>query len=300
MSGHLVSTIMKKYCGIEPLSAARMSFGHSSSEVYDVVLPEGHFILKLNREAKMLEGIQKNLTTLTELGLPVSKMLYANMSQTKVSVAYVVLGKIPGRDLRYELETMTKAQMTTLAEQIVSFQRRVMSLPRGQGFGWISIGDNAPFASWTEIIQRDLRRGRGVLEREGQEDLYNTIELISKQFNDYFANVQATCFLDDVTTKNVIMQNGELSGLVDFDVVCYGDPLFWLALTQTAVVADVGASGQFYIDELIRFWSPNPVEKRVIQFYAMLHGMAFADFAAQRNDTATCERLLEWMKTFMN
>jgi aminoglycoside phosphotransferase (APT) family kinase protein len=47
----------------------------------------------------------------------------------------------------------------------------------------------------------------------------------------YFSSVQPTYFLDDLTSKNVIVQDGELRGLVDFDVVCYDDPLYWLALT---------------------------------------------------------------------
>jgi hypothetical protein len=47
----------------------------------------------------------------------------------------MLLEKIPGRDLRYELPTMSAAQMTHLAEQIVGFQRVVATLPPGNGFG---------------------------------------------------------------------------------------------------------------------------------------------------------------------
>ncbi len=295
MVNHWVSPIIKRHFGIEPLSATRMSFGHSSSEVYDVVLPDGQVIVKLNREAKALGGIQKNLSTLAELGLPVSKIVYADVSRTQVPVAYVVLEKIPGRDLRYELDTMTKVQMTTLAEQLVTFQRRVISLPHGQGFGWVLLNEKAPFVTWIDIVQCDLRRGREVLEREGQSQLYQRVERLSEHFNDYFTKVQPTCFLDDVTTKNVIVQKGQLTGLVDFDTVCYGDPLFWLALTQTAVVADVGASGQFYVDELIRFWNATAVEKRIIRFYNLLQAMNFVSFAARNNDVEMSKRLLEWM-----
>ena len=32
-------------------------------------------------------------------------------------------------------------------------------------------------------------------------------------------------FLDDLTTKNVLVDGGRLSGVVDVDVVCFGDPL---------------------------------------------------------------------------
>jgi aminoglycoside phosphotransferase (APT) family kinase protein len=299
MVSHWLRAIIKRHFSSEPLSATRMSFGHSSSEVYDVVLPDRQVIVKLNREVNALEGVQKNLSTLTELGLPVSKIIYADMSWSQFPVAYVVLAKIPGRDLRYELDSMTKIQMTTLAEQLVTFQRRVMSLPQGRGFGWTPVDEVAPFASWAEVIERDLRRGKEILERESQDNLYKAIEMISEQFDDYVANVQPICFLDDITTKNVIVQNGELSGLVDFDVVCYGDPLFWLALTQTAVIADIGEAGQFYVDELIRFWNASSTEKDVIQFYTLLQAMNFIAFAVRTKDLEVYERLLEWMTRLM-
>ncbi len=294
---HGVMIIVKQHFGSEPIRVTRMSFGHSSSEVYDVVLPDRQVMLKLNKDAGALEGIQKNLATLAGLGLPVSRVLYTEMSRAHFPVAYVLLEKIPGTDLRYELSTMTKLQMTTLAEQLVTLQRRVMSLPQGQGFGWVPIGQVAPFVSWANIVQRDVKRGKEILEREGQSDLYNHIEVLAKEFNNYCAEVRPLCFLDDITTKNVIVQKGQLSGLVDVDTVCYGDPLFWLALTQTAVVADVGASGQFYVDELIRFWNADATEKQVIRFYTLLHAMDLVDFAVRNRDVAMRGRLLEWMKT---
>ena len=43
---------------------------------------------------------------------------------------------------------------------------------------------------------------------------------------------------------------GELQGMVDFDVVCYGDPLYMVGLTATAIVIDVGTRELFYVEEL--------------------------------------------------
>ena len=47
--------------------------------------------------------------------------------------------------------------------------------------------------------------------------------------------VRPRAFLDDTTTKNVIVERGRLSGIVDVDVVCYGDPLFTVALTRASL-----------------------------------------------------------------
>ena len=49
--------------------------------------------------------------------------------------------------------------------------------------------------------------------------------------------VAPLAFLDDTTTKNVIVHDGRLSGIVDVDVVCYGDALLPVALTKMALHA---------------------------------------------------------------
>jgi hypothetical protein len=43
--------------------------------------------------------------------------------------------------------------------------------------------------------------------------------------------------LDDTTTKNVLISDGRLRGIVDVDYVCFGDPLFTVALTRMALLS---------------------------------------------------------------
>ena len=43
--------------------------------------------------------------------------------------------------------------------------------------------------------------------------------------------------MDDTTTKNVIVTaEGQFSGIVDVDVLCFGDPRFVVALTAVALL----------------------------------------------------------------
>ena len=143
--------------------------------------------------------------------------------------AFVVLERIPGTDLRHELASMTGTQMTVLAARIVDVQRRVASLELGAGFGWRPLGEVGAFSSWQAVVGRDLEAGIRRLETLRETKLITRIVDLGRSLEIYFSSVQPTCFLDDLTTKNVIVQNGELRGLVDFDVVCYGDPLYWLS-----------------------------------------------------------------------
>jgi hypothetical protein len=84
----------------------------------------------------------------------------------------------------------------------------------------------------------------------------------------YLSEVRPVCFLDDLTTKNVMMCDGELSGVVDFDCVAFGDPLLHLGLTAAAVTADVPGHCRFYVDELIRLSDASTgVRRHMVDLY---------------------------------
>jgi aminoglycoside phosphotransferase len=283
-----ISQMLEQHFGIAPSKFRRMTFGHSSSRTYEVTLETQQVMLKINDNPAVLMHLEYNLNTLRVLGLPVSKLVFSDMTCKHVDAAFVVLEKIPGTDLRDELPSMTQNQMTVLAQQIVDFERCVNTLPLGQGFGWVALGQVAPFSSWAEVVQRDLKPGREVLEVE----LFEKILFTAKSFAPYFAEVKPVCFLDDLTTKNAIVQNGILRGLVDFDVVCYGDPLYWLALTRVAIFADIGESGMFYANQLEHFWGVGKTQKAILDLYVVIHAI---DFVKRTTDNNARERLLEWI-----
>lgn len=83
----------------------------------------------------------------------------------------------------------------------------------------------------------------------------------------YLEDIEPVCFLDDLTTKNVMVHNGALTGVVDFDCVCYGDPMFQVGLTAASVAAGYTSRCRFYIDELIRFSRPSAKERVMIELY---------------------------------
>jgi aminoglycoside phosphotransferase (APT) family kinase protein len=127
-----------------------LTTGQSSSEVFAAVLgkPQNRsVVVKVNHDPKTLAGLERNLLALAHLGLPVPAVLDSDLSLEQYPVAFVVLEHIPGTDLRYELASMTRAQMNVLAVQIVDFQRRVATLELGDGFGWRPLGEAGTFSS---------------------------------------------------------------------------------------------------------------------------------------------------------
>jgi aminoglycoside phosphotransferase (APT) family kinase protein len=113
-----------------------------------------------------------------------------------------------------------------------------------------------------------------------------------ERYERHFRHSPPTCFLDDVTVKNVIVQDGVLRGLVDFDCVCYGDPLYWMGLTAVGVVSDVGIEGLFYIDEMARLWELTDLQREILALYSAWHALWFVRRFAGRETPEWSARML--------
>jgi len=262
----LVRALVQGALGEEPVAVTHQDFGHQSV-TFDVTLPSRSIIVRTNDDAKAFAATGRNLGRLAGLGLPVPRVLAADLTGECPPFGWMILEKIPGRDLRDELPAMSRAQMTRLAEQIVGFQKRVMGLPAGAGFGYAPLGEMGPFVSLWDLLHEGEAATAGVMEPR-------LAALVGAQ-EDHFRQVTPTCFLDDLTIKNVIVQGGELQGLVDFDFVCYGDPLFWLGLTATVLASDLGPREQFYADELCRQMALTAEQRQMVALYAAWISLGF-------------------------
>lgn len=277
-----VRVLIREMFGEEPIRVTHMDFGHQSL-TFDVALPGQDFIVRTHGDAQRYAGTTHNLTTLTRMGLPVPGVLADDLSLSRFPFACLLLEKTPGSDLRDELATMTPAQMTRLAEQIVGFQKRVMALPAGNGFGYVPLGETGPFATLWDLLHRGETATVGTMEPR-------LAALIQRQ-EGHFRQARPICFLDDLTTKNVIMQDGKLQGLIDFDVVCYGDPRFWLGLTATVVASDVGEPGMFYANELRRLMGLTDEEECLVALYAAWISLGFVQKFGAAEDAAWLVRM---------
>ena len=276
-----VAGLVRRRLGAEPRTIERMPYGHFNV-TYSVALDDGReLIVRTNRDPPAMRGARHNLPILRGLGLPVPTLLDA-------ADTHLILEKIPGRDLGFELPSMSEAQMARVAKQVVGFQRAAATLPAGEGYGWRPIGEPGRFSTWTALIDHDLEknlhRTRELLPEHVEPDLLRRAHALQP----YFDAVPPTPFLDDLTTKNVIVQDGQLRGIVDFDVICYGDPLYWLGLTRTAVLTHAPAKS-FYVDELARLWG---ADEEVVGFYSALFALDFMAEGGRNTRPETLERLL--------
>ncbi len=293
MNDQQVMELVSDILSIKPLSATRMTFGHNNI-VYDVTLPNRNIIVRTNKDVHVFAKTEQNIMVLAHLGLPVPHVLATNLTRKKYSFAYMILEKIPGRDLRFELSDMTHVQMTSVAERIISFQQKVATLPMGKGFGYVPIGEQGTFSSWIELLQFEMNRHNIGTHQSNLSRWRARLADILIRFERYLAQVNPICFLDDVTTKNVIVLNGELQGLIDFDCVCYGDPLWMIGLTKTAVISDIGTThALFYVEELCRLWNLTDEQHNIVNFYAAVHALDFMEHLKTREDSIWFERMTD-------
>lgn len=207
--------------------------------VFDVELESGRSVvarLGLPGSPTAFAGAEYWSRTLRPLGVPLPVLLEAGQDG---GIPYLILERLPGTDLGLVYRSLSREQKQSLAERIAGIQRVVGELPEGRGFGYVPHQDGPfPQRTWLDVVQSSLDRSRRQIARARvfDRDAVTRVEAALGPLHRYLSAVRPRAFLDDTTTKNVIVDAGRLSGIVDVDVVCYGDPLFTVALTRMALL----------------------------------------------------------------
>ncbi len=90
--------------------------------------------------------------------------------------------------------------------------------------------------------------------------------------------------MHDITTNNVIIDDGRLSGVVDVDNLCFGDPLFLVGLIRMALLAH--GDSPVYVDGWIDVLRPDAEQLAALDFYTAVFGLCFMDELGQRFNRA--------------
>ena len=268
----------------------RQTLTLSGNAIFHAELADGRDVaVRISPRRGSFAYTQHNLSALGKLGLIVPTVLAAGSTATEGS--FVILNWIPGRDLQYEFSSLNDKQTTRIAETISDWQRRVASLPESRGFGWAPIGAHAPLAKWTDLF--GLPAPAATMPEPGAplDHLRARLRAVRRDIEPYFASLHPICFLDDLTTKNVLVEHGELRGIIDVDFVCYGDPLMSIGTTLAHIAADVGEAGHFYGEELIRCAQPSAQANRAIYFYSALWLIGFLANAVTAGEDARSNEL---------
>ena len=85
--------------------------------------------------------------------------------------------------------------------------------------------------------------------------------------------VQPIPYLDDISTKNLLINEGKVSGIIDIDWMGFGDMLTFVALTKVALL-NMDLDTQ-YIDYLLEEIHPGKIEYKAFVFYCLIYCVDF-------------------------
>lgn len=224
--------------------------------VYDVFLSDGKNVVARMTTPDERESMRGALVwnqRLRNLGLPLPVIYYSDLDG---QFPFLVMERLAGRDLGFEIAQMTEEELRTLAKQLMNFQKRVGGLSTTGRFGYATEPERASANTWPEVLTTSIDRSRKRIEAVGFVDIACLVKLeeLLSDCQEQLLTVEATPFLHDITTKNVIVKSGRLSGIVDVDSLCYGDPLHQIALTQMALLSE--GPQTHYIDFLLNEFGP--------------------------------------------
>ena len=250
--------------------------------VYDVRMPDGSgVVVRLGTRDQRGDflGALHWSKTLRPFAVPLPQILaYGDYRDQP----YLVLERLSGQDLGQAYRSLTSPERRSIAEEICRIQRIVGALPEGPGFGYLRLPDEPGRESWADVIEAELARSRRRIERAGlvSRDSVDRVTTRARQFQSYFSRVRPTPFLDDITTKNVLVHAGRLSGIVDVDCLCFGDSLFTVALTRASLLAS--ADDPEYTDHWCDLLALTTEQHHALRFYTALFCVGFMSEFGQR------------------
>ena len=229
---------LEKWSNQKILNIKRFTTGNHHY-VYDASSIDGSRIvirMAIPSESESMAGALKWNKELQKIGIPLPEIYFANLNH---EFPYIIMERLLGVDLGFVIDSLTSKEQKLLANQLINFQHKVGKLTSYQRYGYSVLPKSAPYASWSEVLISSLERSRKrILEIRIIDISYvEKVWVIFDKLKPELSNIVATPFLHDITTKNVILNNGKLSGIVDVDNLCYGDPLFHIALTKMALLS---------------------------------------------------------------
>ena len=274
----IAAKILCDELNITPTEITRFTTGYCHSVFY-VRAEIGECVLRLTGEENkgFYLGSVKWMDALARLGIPVPQVLKHGQHG---DMYYALITFILGRDLGEVYHALDDRQKHGIAKELSNIQAKVSSMPSINLYGY----ENNSFATWLEFIESHIKRSHGRITQNDVfgADVCDAVSGVMHTLRDYFADVKPTPFLDDTTTKNVLVHNGKLAGIVDVDEVCYGDSLLTVGLTNMSLLAMKADTK--YIDYWLDELQANAAQRNAVTFYTLLFCIDFMGEQGMRFD----------------
>ena len=270
MNESAIQKIGKKELGGIPQSITRMTIG-ICNEVYELKYPSASYILRMNKEKEWLYGTHKFLPLFKKLKIKTPAILVEDYTKTHFPFCYQIQTKIEGQDLGVVMSQLSRAELSLIAEEISEIFDKFKALPDAEGFGSLTGLREEQYDSLLQVLEK---RRSNILERNKNsqvidEEIMGIYDQLLEDYRDYFLHLKPKLYYDDICSKNVMIHNGQFTGLVDLDFLMKGD---YLEPIGTMLASWYGEElGEFYVNEIMRLQNLNEFQQQVVKVYATLN-----------------------------
>ena len=169
-------------------------------------------------------------------------------------------------------------------KKLIQIQNKVQEqlLPNNQYGSVYKYNDNTGFDTWKEYILNSLENSKHNIKKNKIFDEIKVDKLIqlTEKYSEYFKKVEPRAFLDDISNKNLIIHNGDISGIIDLDWMGFGDLLYFVGYNNMALL-DMEVDTK-YIDYMIQELNLNEFQKQIVLFYTLVFCV---DFMSEKGQT---------------
>lgn len=250
------------------------------NQVYIVECNNKKYIFRCSEEQNAYEDTMHWLTELSAFDIPIPKVLFHGKYET---YHYLVLNFIEGEDIGIVYSKLTKTEKRKIAKDVMEIQRKVSGLQiKHEEDNW----------TWTSVVDELLDRSELRITQNGYFDVVKVKQLKDKMYllEDYFSGVKPVAYLDDISTKNLLIHEGNVSGVIDIDWMGEGDNLTFIAMTYIAL-RNMDCETD-YIDYLLEARGCTDFERKAFLFYSLMfcvdfmgeRGMQFGDKKIEVNE----------------
>jgi aminoglycoside phosphotransferase (APT) family kinase protein len=225
--------------GHAPTKARRFTTGarHYVFEVEFANLPP--VVLRIGSQSAQSEmtGAVHLSRLLKPRGVPLPAILAEDVT---AELPWLILERLPGTDLGSVIARLSDEQLDQIAAEVANAQAITAKTGSAGRYGYAAVPEQAPFVAWTQVLEANLDRSRSRIASAGLFDvaLVDVVRAMLTAKRYQIDRIESMPFLHDTTTKNVIVTaNGALSGIVDVDDLCFGDPRYPAALTLAVLMA---------------------------------------------------------------
>jgi hypothetical protein len=236
----LAAVAARAATGRTPVEVRRFRTG-AAHHVFEALFDDGRpsVVVRMGTPAQgpsMAAGVRLN-RFLRPLGVPLPEVLAEGLEE---AFPWAALERLPGTDLEHVIGTLSDGQLRAVAEGVAAAQAAASRVGAANRYGYSALPEAAPYVCWSAVLEANLARSRARIGGAGLFGL-DWVERLAGLIGVRQADLDAlppTAFLHDTTTRNVIVATaGTLSGIVDVDDLCFGDPRYTPALTLAVLLA---------------------------------------------------------------